>query len=100
MYRHLTRIHWNGEALSAIPPWVQVASKQGEVERSRSEVALVNGRSGDYVFAVITRNQRDTTYTPANQGYTLIRRVSALLWRRFEPGTPWTPPDGTAAYTP
>src|SRR5690606_30778853 len=23
MYRHLTRIHWNGEALSELPPWVQ-----------------------------------------------------------------------------
>ncbi|MBA2293192.1 MAG: serine hydrolase [Gemmatimonadales bacterium] len=100
MYRHLTRIHWNGEALSAIPPWVQVASKQGSVDRSRSEVALVNAPSGDYLFSVITRNQRDTTYAPTNQGYTLIRRVSALLWRRFEPGLPWTPPDGTAAYTP
>lgn len=100
MYRHLTRIHWNGEALSAVPPWVQVASKQGSVDRSRSEVALVNGRSGDYVFAVITRNQRDTTYAPTNQGYTLIRRVSALLWKRFEPGRPWTPPAEAAKYTP
>ncbi len=100
MYRHLTRIHWNGEALSAIPPWVQVASKQGSVDRSRSEVALVNGPSGDYVFAVITRNQQDTTYAAANQGYTLIRRVSARLWRRFEPGKPWTPPAEAAKYAP
>ncbi|MEO5826264.1 MAG: serine hydrolase [Gemmatimonadales bacterium] len=100
MYRHLTRIYWNGEALSAIPPWVQVASKQGEVERSRSEVALVNGRSGDYVFAVITRNQRDTSYAATNQAYTLIRRVSALLWKRFEPGTPWTAPAEAVKYTP
>ncbi len=100
MYRHLTRIHWNGEALSAIPPWVQVASKQGSVDRSRSEAALVNGPSGDYVFSVITRNQRDTTYAAANQGYTLIRRVSALLWRHFEPKRPWTPPAEAAKYTP
>jgi beta-lactamase class A len=100
MYRHLTRIYWSGEALSQLPPWVQAASKQGAVDRSRSEVVLVNAPSGDYVFAVITRNQRDTTYAAENQGYVLLRRVSALLWREFEPGRPWTPAPGAAALKP
>lgn len=100
MYRHLTRIHWNGEALSALPPWVQTASKQGAVDRSRSEVVLVNAPSGDYVFAVITKNQRDTSYTPQNQGYVLLRKVSALLWKTFEPKHPWTPPEGVERFTP
>ena len=59
MYRDLTRIYWNGEALSQIPPWVQAASKQGAVDASRSEVVLVNAPSGDYVFCVITKNQQD-----------------------------------------
>ncbi len=36
MYRHLTRSYWTGEALSVLPPWVQVASKVGAVDRSRS----------------------------------------------------------------
>lgn len=100
MYRHLTRIHWNGEALSALPPWVQAASKQGAVDRSRSEVVLVNAPSGDYVFAVITRNQRDTSYTTGNQGYVLLRKVSALLWRTFEPKHPWNPPAGVERFIP
>jgi beta-lactamase class A len=100
MYRALTRIHWNREALSAIPPWVQAASKQGAVDRSRSEVVLVNAPSGDYVFAVITRNQRDTTYAEANQGYVLLRRVSALLWKTFESKRPWNPPAGTDRFKP
>jgi beta-lactamase class A len=100
MYRHLTRSHWTGEALSQLPPWVQAASKQGAVDRSRSEVVLVNAPSGDYVFAVITRNQRDTTYAPSNAGFALLRRVSALLWRTFEPGRPWTPDPAAAALKP
>lgn len=100
MYRHLTRIHWNGEALSRIPPTVQVASKQGAVNRSRSEVALVNAPHGDYVFAVITRNQADSTWTPANQGWQLIRDVSAELWRTFEPDRPYAPPGGMEGFTP
>jgi beta-lactamase class A len=100
MYRHLTRSYWTGEALSQLPPWVQAASKQGAVDRSRSEVVLVNAPSGDYVFAVITRNQRDTTYAATNAGFELLRRVSALLWRHFEPGRPWTPEAGAAAFKP
>lgn len=100
MYRHLTRIHWNGEALSAIPPWVQAASKQGAVDRSRSESVLVNAPSGDYVFSVITKKQVDTSYASNNQGYVLLRKVSALLWRTFEPKQPWIPPKGVERFTP
>jgi len=100
MYRFLTRIYWNGEALSRIPPWVQAASKQGAVNRSRSEVVLVNAPSGDYVFCVITKDQEDETWEYENEGYVLLREVSALLWHYFEPGSTWTPPDGTARFVP
>lgn len=100
MYRHLTRIHWNGEALSRIPPTVQAASKQGAVNRSRSEVVLVNAPHGDYVFAVITKNQQDQSWTSANQGWQLIRDVSAELWRTFEPKHPYAPPEGMERFTP
>ena len=95
MYRMLTRIYWNGEALSQIPPWVQAASKQGAVDRSRSEVVLVNAPSGDYVFCVITKNQVDQSYEASNEGYVLLRTMSALLWEYFEPGTPWNRPRGS-----
>lgn len=98
MYRVLTRSYWNGHALSQIPPWVQAASKQGSVDASRSEVVLVNGPSGDYVFTVITKNQEDTSYDPDNEGYTLIRKVSALLWKTFEPRHPWQPDPGAVKY--
>ena len=100
MYRHLTRIYWNGEALSQLPPWVQAASKQGAVNRSRSEVVLVNAPSGDYVFAVITKDQQDESWEPDNAGYVLLRRVSALLWEHFEPGHPWRPDPGAARLKP
>ena len=38
MYRALTRIYWNDEALPEILPTVQVASKQGAVDRSRFQL--------------------------------------------------------------
>jgi beta-lactamase class A len=100
MYRMLTRIYWNGEALSQLPPEVQAASKQGSVNRSRSEVVLVNAPSGDYVFCVITKDQRDESDKSENEGFVLLRKVSALLWRHFEPGRPWTPEAGAARFKP
>ena len=100
MYRYLTRSYWNGEALSQIPPWVQAASKQGAVSRSRSEVVLVNGPSGDYVFCVITKDQADERWAADNEGYVLLRNVSAVLWNHFEPDHPWVPPPGAARYVP
>jgi beta-lactamase class A len=100
MYRHLTRSFWTGEALSQLPPTVQAASKQGAVDQSRSEVVLVNAPSGDYVFCVITRNQQDESWKQDNEGYVLLRRVSALLWRYFEPKHRWTPAPGADALKP
>jgi len=98
MYRVLTRQYWNGQSLSQLPPWVQVATKSGAVDASRSEVVLVNAPSGDYVFCVITKNQADTSYGPDNEGYVLLKKVSALLWRRFEPKRPWTPAPGAERF--
>jgi beta-lactamase class A len=100
IYRHLTRSYWNGEALSQIPPTVQAASKQGAVDESRSEVVLVNAPHGDYVFCVITKNQQDTSWVKSNEGYRLIRNISALLWKYFEPGSPYIPDPETEKYLP
>lgn len=89
MYRNLGRIYWDGESLSEIPPYIHTASKQGAVNRSRSEVVLVNAPSGDYVFCVITKNQTDESWLRENEGYVLLRNVSKTLWQYFEPKSKW-----------
>jgi beta-lactamase class A len=91
MYRLLTNSYWKGMGISQIPPTVQAASKQGFVDRSRSEVLLVNAPGGDYVLAIITRNQVDEGYEQSNEGYRLIRAVSRAVYEHFEPGDPWRP---------
>ncbi|CAN5644595.1 serine hydrolase [soil metagenome] len=91
MYRMLTNSYWANEALSQLPPAVQAASKQGFVDRSRSEVLLVNAPTGDYVLAVITKNQADTSYTTDNEGSRLIRAVSRAVYEHFNPDDPWRP---------
>jgi len=93
MYRVLCNIYWRSEALSQIPPTVQAASKQGAVNQSRSEVVLVNAPSGDYVYCIITNNQKDESWKYDNEGYALIRRVSKHLWNYFEPESNWQPHD-------
>lgn len=91
IYRNLVRIYWDTKALSQIPPYVQVASKQGAVDEAKSEVVLVNAPHGDYVFCVTTKNQQDQRWVTDNEGSVLIRNVSRVLWNYFEPDSKWTP---------
>lgn len=92
MYRMLTSTYWRDIAVSQIPPDVQVASKQGFVDESRSEVLLVNSAGGDYVLAVITDNQLDTSHLPDNEGNRLIRAISRAVYTHFNPEERWRPP--------
>lgn len=91
MYRLLTNSYWKHAALTQLPPTAQAASKQGFVDRSRSEVLLVNAPGGDYVLAVITKNQADETYEQNNEGWRLIRAVSRAVYEHFNPRDPWRP---------
>ena len=98
MHRLLTRTHWDDEAVSALPPSVQAATKQGVVSQSRSEVAYVHAPSGPYLLMVVTREQADTRWATDNPGYELIRAVSRLAWQTFEPDSDWRPPPGTERF--
>ncbi|MEM1056509.1 MAG: serine hydrolase [Bacteroidota bacterium] len=94
MHRALTRTFYDDEIVSAVPPEVQVASKQGAVSDSRSEVAYVHAPSGPYVIAVFTDGQTDTSWEPGNAGWELIREVAGIAWRAFEPASDWRPAPG------
>lgn len=103
MYRTLTDIYYDDEALSALPPTVQVASKQGAVSASRSEVLLVNAPTGDYVLCIMTNHQADTGWGSGNEGFVLLRDISRIVYEHFVPtGSPVAPftsrknPDPTA----
>lgn len=96
MFRLLSKSYWDGEALSALPPWVAAASKQGAVNASRSEVVLVTGRSGAFVMCVITKEQKDQSWGRDNAGFVLLRRAMRACYEHFEPADPWRPdPDAS-----
>lgn len=94
IYRNLIRIYFDGEALSEIPPYIQVASKSGAVDDARSEVVLVNAPHGDYVFCITTKNQKDLSWNSSNEGWVMIRKLSKTLWNYYEPGSKWVPAAG------
>ncbi|WP_233260841.1 serine hydrolase [Pedobacter sp. HMWF019] len=98
IYRNLIRIYFDQEALSQIPPYIQAASKSGAVDEARSEVVLVNAPHGDYVFCITTKNQKDTSWTPSNEGWVLIRKLSRMLWHYYEPASSWVPAAGMDKY--
>ncbi len=65
-----------------------------------SAVVFVNAPSGDHILCVTTEDQADGSWEASNEGYALLRRVSALLWEHFEPGRPRRPAGGAERFRP
>jgi beta-lactamase class A len=90
MKRCLGRNYWDeDEAISQIPPNIEVFSKNGCVDESRSEVLLVNAPHNPYIFCIFTKNNKDTSWTHSNEAWTLARKMSKFLWNYFEPKEKW-----------
>ena len=86
MMRCLGRNYWDeDEAISQIPPTIEVFSKNGCVNASRSEVLLVNAPHNPYIFCIFTKNNKDISWTHENEAWAMARKVSKLLWEYFEP---------------
>ncbi|MBY0479357.1 MAG: class A beta-lactamase-related serine hydrolase [Chitinophagaceae bacterium] len=83
MMRMLGRNYWDEEGLSQIPPTIEVFSKNGAVNASRSEVMLVNAPHHPYVFCTITKNIKDQSWGSTNEAWVLTRKLSALLWNYY-----------------
>lgn len=94
MYRIMSNSFYTDYSLSQIPPYVQTAAKQGMVNKSRSEVVMVNAPNGDYVFHIATKNNTDESWGFDNKAWQLQRDISAYLWRYFEPTSDWKPAAG------
>ena len=82
MIRLLGRNFWDEQAISQIPPDVFVASKNGCVDASRSEVLLVMARQ-PYIFSIFTKNNKDISWADNNEAWRLAKNLSALLWQYF-----------------
>ncbi len=85
MLRLLGRSYWDEEALSQVPPTIEVFSKSGAVDESRNEVLLVNAPHHPYLFCICTKNNKDQSWNADNEAWVLTRKISKLLWEYFEP---------------
>lgn len=83
MLKLLSRNYWDEEGLSQIPAGVFVASKNGALDASRSEVMYVKGNGCEYVLCIATQKNTDTRWTKENEAWTLTRKISALVWKQL-----------------
>lgn len=84
MLRLLGRNFWDDNAISQIPSDVFVASKNGAVNASRSEILFVNGRGERYIFSVFTKNNKDQSWDDSNEAWVLTRKLSKLVWDFYD----------------
>lgn len=90
MLRCMGRNFWDeDEAISRFPPYIEVFSKNGCVNASRSEVMIVNAPHHPFVFCIFTKNNKDQRWTHENEAWTLARNLADLLWEHFEPKDQW-----------
>ena len=89
MMRILGRNFWDAEALSQIPPNIEVFCKNGAVNASRSEVLLANAVHNPYIYSIFTKNNKDISWGDSNEAWVLTRKISKMLWNYFEPKDTW-----------
>lgn len=90
MLRMMGRQFWDEEAISQIPPDIFVANKNGAVDASRGEVLYVNAPH-PYIFAVCSKENKDTSWEYNNEAWVLIRKLSATIFHHFNPKNKWQP---------
>ena len=83
MIRLLGRNYWDEQAISQIPANVFVASKNGCVDASRSEVLLVMAKH-PYIFTIFTKNNKDQSWNDNNEAWMLAKKLSKLLWDYYD----------------
>lgn len=85
MMRCLGRNFWDeDEGISQIPPTIEVFSKNGCVNASRSEAMIVNAPKNPYVFCLFTKNNKDISWTHENEAWAMARKLSKLLWEYYK----------------
>ncbi len=84
MLRLLGRNFWDEEeAISVFPPTIEVFSKNGCVNASRSEAMIVNVPGNPFVFCIFTKNNKDTSWNRENEAWTMARKIATYLWEYY-----------------
>ena len=63
-----------------------IASKTGSLNATRSDVAIVAGKSGPIVMAIYTYDNDDKSWTVDNEGEVTIAKLAQAIVRSWSPG--------------
>ncbi|MFZ8341007.1 hypothetical protein ACO1LU_14700, partial [Staphylococcus aureus] len=75
MIRLLGRNYWDEQAISQIPADIFIASKNGAVDASRSEVLHVKGNGKEYIFCICTKDNADKSWGNNNEAWLLAMKL-------------------------
>lgn len=100
MLRILSHQYWDDCVLYSVPPDVHAGAKSGAINRSRSDVAVVNSPGGQYILAIYTKEQQDTSWSHNNEGDEAIRKLAEMVWKHYNPRHPWKSPEGMEKLLP
>jgi beta-lactamase class A len=84
MIRLMGRNYWDEEGLSQIPAGVFVASKNGAVNASRSELMYVNHPKNPLIISIFTKNNKDTSWGVNNEAWILTRKMVKTIWEFYQ----------------
>lgn len=95
MLRVLGHQYFDGGIAAGIPPMVYAGTKSGSLQRHRSDNGIIAAHTGTYILSVYTNNNEDTRWKSDNEGELLIRKVSRMVWKHFNPESDWEPAPGS-----
>lgn len=99
MIRILGKQYWDDAIGASVPPHIQVASKSGAINRSRSDTAIVYS-SNPYILTIYTDSQKDQRWVPDNEGDRALLKLSRMVWANLHPSQPYGPPEGSDKFAP
>jgi beta-lactamase class A len=99
LLRILSHQYWDDATGISVPLGIETAIKNGAVDRSRSECAIV-WAPRPYILTIYTADQTDQQWTHQNEGDVVIRQMCRAIWNCFEPKNPYVPPVGYEKFLP
>jgi beta-lactamase class A len=99
LLRILSHQYWDDFTGISVPTGIETAIKNGAVNASRSECAVV-WAPRPYILTIYTGDQKDQQWTRQNEGEVTIMKMCRLIWTCFNPKRPYTPPPGYEKFLP
>jgi beta-lactamase class A len=99
LMRILSHQYWDEATGVSVPVGIETCIKNGAVNQSRSECAIVFS-DRPYILTIYTAEQQDQRWTSENEGEVTILAMCRKIWSAFEPKRPYQAPAGYEKFLP